>query len=99
LHLIVESKFVIAGRCCESGDAQSLDSEGHILERRMAEPEIGDIIVIGGTGAYCSAMSPFNYNSHTQAPEVLLRENGKLQLIRKGQTLQQIIENELPLKE
>jgi len=94
----VKSKFVVVGRCCESGDAQTLDSEGHILERRMAEPEIGDAVVIGGAGAYCSAMSPFNYNSHTQATEVLLRKNGKLQLIRKEQTLEQMTQNELPLE-
>lgn len=30
---------VPVGRCCESGDAQSLDAEGHIVPRRMAEPE------------------------------------------------------------
>lgn len=86
---------IVVGRCCESGDSQSLDSNHNILTRKMAEPEIGDILVIGGAGAYCSSMTPFNYNSHTQIPEVLFTQSGELKLIRKGQTLEQIVENEL----
>jgi len=86
---------VIAGICCESGDCQTLDPDGHSVPRAMAEPEIGDIAIIGGTGAYCSSMAPFNYNSHTQIPEVLLSENGELKLIRKRQTLEQMLENEV----
>ena len=88
-------KAVPVGRCCESGDSQSLDSEGQSVPRIMAEPEIGDYFVIGGTGAYCSSMSPMNYNSHVQAPEVLSTKEGKLKVIRKLQTLEQIMENEI----
>ncbi len=75
----------VAGKCCESGDMQNLDVTGNIVPRRMADPEIGDFVVIGGAGAYCSSMTPFNYNSHTQIPEVLLRENEKMDLIRQRQ--------------
>ncbi|MDR0490551.1 MAG: hypothetical protein LBH28_04825, partial [Oscillospiraceae bacterium] len=80
---------VVAGICCESGDCQTLNPDGHSAPRGMSEPEIGDIAVIGGTGAYCSSMAPFNYNSHTQIPEVLLSGDGELNLIRKRQTLEQ----------
>jgi diaminopimelate decarboxylase len=90
---------VVVGRCCESGDSQSLDDHGHIVPRRMAEPAVGDLLVVGGAGAYCAAMSPFNYNSHLQAPEVLLRTDGRLRLIRRAQTLEQITANELSLQE
>jgi diaminopimelate decarboxylase len=85
---------VIVGRCCESGDSQCLDSQGLSYARRLAEPEFGDYVVIGGVGAYCSAMAPFNYNSHAQIPEILLQRDGKARLIRKRQTLEQIVENE-----
>ena len=88
-------KAVVAGKCCESGDCQTLDSDGHAIQRRMAEPEIEDIAIIGGTGAYCSSMAPFNYNSHVQAPEVLFTTDGRLELIRKRQTLEQMLENEI----
>ena len=89
-----DTEFNVVGKCCESGDSQSLDRYGNIIPRIMASPEVGDYVVIGDVGAYCSSMTPFNYNSHTQIPEVLLRENGSLQLIRERQTLQQMVENE-----
>jgi len=86
---------VVAGKCCESGDCQTLDMDGHSVPRHMAEPEVGDFAIIGGAGAYCSAMAPFNYNSHGQIPEVLFTSKGELQLIRKRQTLEQVLENEI----
>jgi diaminopimelate decarboxylase len=60
----------------------------------MAEARIGDWMVIEGAGAYCSAMSAVNYNSFPQAPEVLVRENGEPVLIRRRQTLDQVVGNE-----
>ncbi len=86
---------VVVGRCCESGDSQCLDEKDTPIPRVMAEPEIGDFMVIGGTGAYCSSMTPFNYNSHQQIAEVLVKENKEQVLIRKRQTLEQIVQNEL----
>ena len=86
---------VVAGKCCESGDCQTLAPDGRSLPRPMAEPVIGDYAVIGGTGAYCSSMTPFNYNSHAQIPEVLLTASGELKLIRRRQTLKQMLDNEI----
>jgi diaminopimelate decarboxylase len=90
---------VIVGKCCESGDSQCLDVLGNITPRLMAEPGVGDYVVIGGTGAYCSSMTPHNYNSYSQAAEVLLRLNGKMQLIRKKQTVEQMTQNEAGVTE
>lgn len=90
-----KKEFAVVGRCCESGDSQTLNDKGEIVPRLIAEPEIGDFLVIGGCGAYCSSMSLFNYNSHTQAPEVLVDNKGEFKLIRRKQTLSQLIENEL----
>ncbi|MDL2289249.1 diaminopimelate decarboxylase [Clostridia bacterium OttesenSCG-928-F22] len=89
-----ETQAIIVGRCCETGDSQCIDSDGYNAPRPMATPEVGDYVVIGGAGAYCSSMAPFNYNSHLQAPEILVRQDGRQQLIRKGQTLEQLLENE-----
>jgi diaminopimelate decarboxylase len=92
----VELDFrVVVGRCCESGDSQSLDHHGHIIPRMMADPQVGDFVVVGGAGAYCASMSPFNYNSHLQAPEVLLGADGRLRIVRRPQTLDQIVANEV----
>jgi diaminopimelate decarboxylase len=84
----------IIGRCCESGDSQCLDENGTNVPRKIAEPEISDYVVIGGAGAYCSAMAPMNYNSHLQAPEILLTEEKAFKIIRKRQTFDQLLENE-----
>lgn len=86
---------VLVGRCCESGDSQCLNVDGVNTPRRMAEPETGDYIAIGGTGAYCSTMSPMNYNSHGQASEILYTTDYELKEIRSRQTLEQLISNEI----
>ena len=62
----------------------------------MQKAEVGDICIIGGAGAYCSSMSPSNYNSYPASPEVMLKRDGAIKLIRRRQTLAQILENETP---
>ena len=91
--------YVVVGHCCESGDLLTPSSENHevLAPRELAKAEIGDICVIEGAGAYCSALSSKNYNSFPEAAEVLLRENGELVPIRRRQTLDQIVQNEIPL--
>ncbi len=88
---------VVVGRCCESGDSQTLDDHGKIVPRKMANPEAGDYVVIGGAGAYCSSMSLVGYNSYCQAAELLLREDGSFLPIRARQTLDQLTQNESSL--
>ena len=91
--------YLIAGHCCESGDVLTPEPgnpEG-LLPRSLPEARIGDALVIGGAGAYCSAMCCKNYNSFPEAAEVLLRKNGELRLIRKRQTLDQMLANEMLL--
>lgn len=89
--------YIAVGHCCESGDLLTPSPENHevLCARELPEAQPGDLCVIEGAGAYCSAMSAKNYNSFPEAPEVLLRENGDLALIRKRQTLEQIVANEV----
>ena len=90
--------YVVVGHCCESGDllTPSPKDSGELEPRELPEARIGDLCVIEGVGAYCSAMSAKNYNSFPEAAEVLLRETGELNLIRRRQTLDQILQNEIP---
>ncbi len=90
--------FGIVGRCCESGDSVRLDKEGNIVPLPIVEPEIGDYVVIGGTGAYSESMSPENYNSHRKPPAVMKTRSGELVLIRKKQGREQLVQNELDVK-
>jgi diaminopimelate decarboxylase len=88
---------VFVGPCCESGDILTPapgDPEA-LSPRRVARPEIGDVVVVGGAGAYCAAMSTMNYNSYPQAPEVMLEPDGTLRLLRRRQELAQVWGNEV----
>jgi len=58
-------------------------------------PALGDLLLIESAGAYCASMPAKNYNSFPEAPELMVRCNGELLLIRRKQTLEQIIENEV----
>lgn len=60
----------------------------------MQTPEVGDFIVFLDAGA-CGASMSSNYNSRPLAPEVLL-ENGKARLIRRRQTIEELIALETP---
>ena len=90
-------KYVFVGHCCESGDVLTQREGGELLERETDSLEIGDPVVIEGVGAYCSSMCLKNYNSFPEIPEVLLDSKGETHLIRKKQTLQQIIQNEIKI--
>lgn len=93
--------YVVVGHCCESGDLLSCaPGEPETLQpREMAAATIGDLLVIDGAGAYCSGMSAKNYNSFPEAPEILLQEDGTPVLIRKPQTLEQMVSNEISLRD
>ena len=92
-----EAEQVVVGHCCESGDLLTpAPGDPEALSTRMLlRGEIGDFCVIEGAGAYCSSMSAKNYNSFPEAAEVLRKEDGTLGLIRKRQTFEQIVENEV----
>lgn len=92
-----EGSYLVVGHCCESGDVLTPEPgnpEG-LRPRALHHPEIGDAVVIGGCGAYCSAMPAKNYNSFPEAPEVLLTREGAPVLIRRRQTLEQMLANEI----
>ena len=91
------AEVVFVGPCCESGDILTPapgDPEA-LAPRHVPAPSIGDLVVLGGAGAYCAAMSTINYNSYPQAPEVMLEPDGTLRLLRKRQTFDQILANEV----
>lgn len=90
--------FVVVGHCCESGDLFTQEFGGEISKRKLEDCEIGDLMVMEGTGAYCSGMSTKNYNSFPESAEVLIAREGSLHLIRKRQELNQIFQNEVDVE-
>jgi diaminopimelate decarboxylase len=91
---------VVVGHCCESGDLMTPapGEPEQLAEQELRAAAVGDILVMDGSGAYCSGMSTKNYNSFPEAPEVLVDKAGKAHLIRKRQTLSQIYENEISVE-
>ena len=87
---------VYSGPTCESGDLQTPAKKNPeaLGPRLTPEAKIGDLVVISGAGAYCASMANKNYNSYPEAPEVLIDLEDEPHLIRKRQTLDQIIQNE-----
>ena len=86
--------FAVAGPLCEAGDVFTQEAGGVVTSRSMPAPEVGDFVVFHDTGAYGAAMSS-NYNSRPLAPEVLV-ENGTPRLIRRRQTIEELIALETP---
>jgi diaminopimelate decarboxylase len=81
--------FAVAGPLCEAGDVFTQAEGGVVMSRSMPTPAVGDFIVLHDAGAYGASMSS-NYNSRPLAPEVLL-EQGKPRLIRRRQTIGELI--------
>ncbi len=70
--------YDVTGGLCENNDKFAID-------RRLPEIEIGDLLVIHDTGAHGFAMG-YNYNGKLRSAEVLLKEDGSTQLIRRAET-------------
>ena len=77
----------VSGALCENNDKFAID-------RALPHVEPGDLLVIHDSGAHGSAMG-FNYNGLRHAPEVMLKPDGEVILIRQGQTYSQLVENEV----
>ncbi|MBQ7497169.1 MAG: diaminopimelate decarboxylase [Selenomonas sp.] len=71
--------YDITGSLCENNDKFAID-------RRLPEIALGDRIIIHDTGAHGHAMG-FNSNGKLWSAELLLREDGTIELIRRAQTI------------
>lgn len=84
---------VVGGPLCESGDIFTQEEGGVVCKRSLPFAEIGDLLVIEVAGAYGFVMAS-NYNSKPLPPEVLIRD-GKPQLIRARQTVDDLVRGEV----
>ncbi|MCP4289737.1 MAG: diaminopimelate decarboxylase [Gammaproteobacteria bacterium] len=69
----------VSGSLCENNDKFA-------IQRNLPKTEDGDILLIHDTGAHGSAMG-FNYNGKLRPKELLLREDGSVELIRREERL------------
>ncbi|ALD78396.1 MULTISPECIES: diaminopimelate decarboxylase [Citrobacter freundii complex] len=84
---------VVAGPLCESGDVFTQQEGGNVETRLLPAVVPGDYLVLHDTGAYGASMSS-NYNSRPLLPEVLF-DNGVARLIRRRQTIDELLALEL----
>lgn len=71
--------YDLVGSLCENNDKFAID-------RKLPEIETGDIIVIHDAGAHGFAMG-FNYNGKLRSAELLLKEDGSVEQIRRAETV------------
>lgn len=69
----------VVGSLCENNDKFA-------IQRSLPRLEDGDLLVIQDTGAHGSAMG-FNYNGKLRPQELLLREDGRVERIRRAETV------------
>lgn len=70
--------YDVVGSLCENNDKFAID-------RKLPKIEIGDYLAIHDTGAHGSAMG-YNYNGKLKSAELLLKEDGSVELIRRAET-------------
>ena len=78
-------EVTIAGKFCESGDIL-------IEKTKLEKTQVGDILAMTVTGAYCYSMSS-NYNRFTN-PAVVFVKDGKAKIAVKRETLEDLVRND-----
>ncbi|SDY07337.1 diaminopimelate decarboxylase [Ruminococcaceae bacterium YAD3003] len=74
-----DHKYDVTGSLCENNDKFAID-------RMLPKIEMGDYLAIHDTGAHGFAMG-YNYNGRLWSAELLLKEDGSVEEIRREQTL------------
>lgn len=73
-----DHKYDVTGGLCENNDKFAID-------RMLPEINIGDLVFIHDAGAHGFAMG-YNYNGKLRSAELLLKEDGSVELIRRAET-------------
>lgn len=73
-----DHKYDVTGSLCENCDKFAID-------RMLPKIDMGDLLVIHDTGAHGFSMG-YNYNGRLRSAEILLKEDGSTQLIRRAET-------------
>ena len=75
---LLDHVYDVTGGLCENNDKFAID-------RSLPAIKIGDIVCIHDTGAHGFSMG-YNYNGKLRSAEILLKEDGSFQLIRRAET-------------
>lgn len=75
-----DHKYDVTGSLCENNDKFAID-------RMLPKIDMGDYLFIHDTGAHGFSMG-YNYNGKLRSAEILLKEDGSYELIRRAETPQ-----------
>ena len=73
-----DHKYDVTGSLCENNDKFAID-------RMLPKIDMGDYLAIHDTGAHGFSMG-YNYNGKLRSAEVLLKQDGSFELIRRAET-------------
>lgn len=73
-----DHKYDVVGSLCENNDKFAID-------RMLPEIEKGNLLIIHDTGAHGFSMG-YSYNGKLKSAELLLKEDGSVQMIRRAET-------------
>mgnify|MGYP000482556460 FL=1 len=76
----------IAGKHCESGDAV-------VIDMPMQHPDLGDIVAVFGTGAYCYTMAS-NYNGQPR-PAIVFVKDGQARVTTRRETYEDLMSRDI----
>lgn len=76
----------IAGKHCESGDAV-------VIDMPMQHPDLGDVVCVFATGAYCYTMAS-NYNGQPR-PAIVFVRDGEARVVTRRETYEDLQRRDL----
>jgi D-ornithine/D-lysine decarboxylase len=92
-----DSAYKLAGPLCDGGDVYfDHEGQGRLPDHRLlpGNVKLGEVLAFLNCGAY-SLSQASQYNGRFLPPVVLIRENGKVDLIRRRDDFQDLIANDI----
>ena len=76
----------LCGKHCESGDAV-------VIDMPIQHPEVGDIVCVFATGAYCYTMS-ITYNGQPR-PAIVFVKDGQARVVTRRETYDDLLARDI----
>src|SRR6478672_6955026 len=92
-----EQEYKVAGPLCDSGDVYfDIEREGRLPDYRRLPAEVkpGEVLALLNSGAYSLAQM-FHYNGRPLPAAVMIRKDGSAELIRKRDTYEDLLANDV----
>jgi diaminopimelate decarboxylase len=95
--LSTDAEYKVAGPLCDSGDVYfDIEREGRLPDYRRlpSDAQPGEVLALLNSGAYSLAQM-FHYNGRPLPAAVMIREGGKVELIRRRDTYDDLVTNDV----